>query len=252
MDLIKKGTLFFVLLKFILFNSQIIGTSGSRIENKFGRIEFRNFQIDKRMVYNNYSAIKENKVVANFKNKENNIGIEMNTLKKVLYICLGAFLFIGIQSGYYRIVKKGIKRENISPVNKLDVDCIKNSLSSDLEKTLLKKIHFFESSEKFLKKNITLSYLSHVFNTNPKYLSTFIKLHRERSFNSYINYLRINYIIQKLCGNPIYREYKISYLAEECGYASSQVFICAFRKETGTTPILFITNLKNQMIISHS
>lgn len=143
MDLIKKGTLFFALLKFILFNSQIIGTSGPRIENKFGRIEFRNFQIDKRMVYNNYSAIKENKVDANFKNKENNIGVEMNTLKKVLYVFLGALLFIGIQSGYYRIVRKGIKRENISPINKLDVDCVKNSLPSDLEKTLLKKNALF-------------------------------------------------------------------------------------------------------------
>ncbi|MCT3760543.1 helix-turn-helix transcriptional regulator [Elizabethkingia anophelis] len=252
MDLINKSTLFIALLKFILFNSQMIGVSESGIENKFGYIEFRNFQIDKRMVYNNYSTIKKNEVVANFKNEEINVGVEMNTLKKVLYICLGAFLFIGIQSGYYAIVRKGIKRENISSINKLDVDCVKNSLSSDLEKTLLKKIHFFESSEKFLKKNITLSYLSHLFNTNPKYLSKFIKLHRERSFNSYINYLRINYIIQKLCEKPVYREYKISYLAEECGYASPQVFICAFRKETGMTPILFITNLKNQMVISHS
>ncbi|OCW73497.1 transcriptional regulator [Elizabethkingia anophelis] len=94
--------------------------------------------------------------------------------------------------------------------------------------------------------------MSHLFDTNPKYLSMFIKMHRERSFNSYINYLRINYITRKLCENPVYREYKISYLAEECGYASSQVFICAFRKEMGTTPILFISNLKDQMIISPS
>nr|WP_307835707.1 AraC family transcriptional regulator [Elizabethkingia sp. ASV34] len=31
----------------------------------------------------------------------------------------------------------------------------------------------------------------------------------------------------------------MSYLAEECGYASHQVFINAFRKETGMTPVSY-------------
>ncbi|NHQ71954.1 helix-turn-helix domain-containing protein, partial [Elizabethkingia miricola] len=51
------------------------------------------------------------------------------------------------------------------------------------------------------------------------------------------------YIIDKLYNNPLYREYKISYLAEECGYSSHQVFITAFRKETGMTPSYFIKQL---------
>ncbi|NHQ67331.1 helix-turn-helix transcriptional regulator, partial [Elizabethkingia miricola] len=46
-----------------------------------------------------------------------------------------------------------------------------------------------------------------------------------------------------LYNNPLYREYKISYLAEECGYSSHQVFITAFRKETGMTPSYFIKQL---------
>ncbi|WP_260256382.1 helix-turn-helix domain-containing protein [Elizabethkingia miricola] len=40
----------------------------------------------------------------------------------------------------------------------------------------------------------------------------------------------------------------MSYLAEECGYASSQVFINAFRKETGMTPSYFINGLKSQIV----
>jgi YesN/AraC family two-component response regulator len=137
-----------------------------------------------------------------------------------------------------------LKEDDIETVNYKPFD--KNKMSSEKEKVLVNKLINFEASEKFLKKNLTLSYLSHTLNTNPKYLSHIINLYREQNFNGYINRLRINYISHKLYHNPIYREYKISYLAEECGYASSQVFINAFKKETGMTPSYFIQELKNQ------
>ncbi|WP_407510556.1 helix-turn-helix domain-containing protein [Elizabethkingia anophelis] len=86
-------------------------------------------------------------------------------------------------------------------------------------------------------------------NTNPKYLSQIINLHKEQNFNGYINKLRINYIPHKLYNNLRYREYKISYLAEECSYTSPQVFIRAFKKETGMTPSYFIANLKKVQAI---
>ncbi|MCT4234920.1 transcriptional regulator [Elizabethkingia miricola] len=88
--------------------------------------------------------------------------------------------------------------------------------------------------------------MSNLINTNPKYLSQLINKHKGRNFCGYINYLRINYIINKLYNNILYREYKISYLAEECGYSSLQVFINAFRKETGMTPYYFIKQLKDE------
>ncbi|UHO40750.1 helix-turn-helix transcriptional regulator [Chryseobacterium capnotolerans] len=81
-------------------------------------------------------------------------------------------------------------------------------------------------------------------NTNPKYLSEVIKGYRNHNFTSYINELRINYIIRKLYENPIYREYKITYLAEECGYTTPRVFVNAFKKETGFTPSYFVEQLK--------
>lgn len=102
----------------------------------------------------------------------------------------------------------------------------------------------FENSKNFLKKDLTLTSLSNSFNTNPKYLSEVIKAHRLKSFNGYINSLRINYITNKLYEDHIYREYKISYLSEECGYSSSQVFVIAFKKENKVTPSFYISQLK--------
>lgn len=111
-------------------------------------------------------------------------------------------------------------------------------------KTLLIKLEKFEKSEKYLRKDLSLTWMSNNLSTNPKYLSEVIKVYRENNFTSYINELRINYIIRKLYENPIYREYKITYLAEECGYTTPKVFVNAFKKETGFTPSYFVEQLK--------
>ena len=121
----------------------------------------------------------------------------------------------------------------------------KVTISNDTEKKILKKLKVFEESHRFLKKDINLTSMSHQQNTNPKYLSEVIRIHKSQHFNTYINSLRINYIVQKLYNEPKYREYKISYLAEECGYTSPQVFVIAFKKQTGVTPSYYIERLKS-------
>lgn len=112
-------------------------------------------------------------------------------------------------------------------------------------KGLLKKLEKFEQSEKYLKNEINLTWLANHLNTNPKYLSEIINRFKEKKFNSYINGLRITYIKDKLKENPAYRNYKISYLAQECGYSSPQVFVIAFKKETGIPPSSYIEALNN-------
>jgi len=111
-----------------------------------------------------------------------------------------------------------------------------------LEK-LLKKLHHFEASEKFLKNEVNLTWLANQLNTNPKYLSEVINGYKGSNFNNYLNSLRIQYIVSKLQNDPSYLEYKISNLAGECGYASAQVFLTAFKKEMGMSPSAFIENL---------
>lgn len=133
--------------------------------------------------------------------------------------------------------------------NKFTVVNHKNNISSETEVKLLKKIINFENSEKFIKKDITISFLSNQWDTNPKYLSEVIKKNRSQSFSNYINSLRINYIVYKLYNEPKYREYKISYLAETCGFGSSQVFVLAFKKVNGVTPSYFIQNLREEDVV---
>lgn len=123
-------------------------------------------------------------------------------------------------------------------------DATLSKITDDTTRELLQKLQKFEDSDKYLRKNINLTWLANDFNSNTRYVSAIIKDQRNKTFNNYINGLRISYITHKLVEDPKYREYKIIYLAKECGYASSQVFVNAFKKEIGFTPSYFINRIR--------
>ncbi|MCT2563896.1 AraC family transcriptional regulator [Chryseobacterium herbae] len=126
------------------------------------------------------------------------------------------------------------------------------NITDETVKMILAKLEKFEKSQKFIKKDLSLTSLANDLNTNTRYLSEIIKLYKENNYNNYINGLRINYITNKLYENPIYREYKISYLAEACGFSSREVFAVIFKKETGVSPSYFINNLRKDSLESAS
>ncbi|MDR6919260.1 helix-turn-helix domain-containing protein [Chryseobacterium sp. 2987] len=140
------------------------------------------------------------------------------------------------------------KKEN-SPIKSSEIIRNKENKGStgipnDTAKSLLQKLEKFEASEKYLKKEASLTWLANNLNTNTKYLSEIIKIERGKNFSNYINGLRINYIVDKLYNNPKYREYKISHLIEESGFVTHKVFVAAFKNEHGVTPSYFIEKLK--------
>ena len=93
---------------------------------------------------------------------------------------------------------------------------------------MVQKLTQFENSKHFTKQDMSLAMLASQFDTNTKYLSEVINTHKNKNFNSYINELRINYIIDKLKNNNKYSQYKISYLAEESGFSSHSSFATVF------------------------
>ena len=109
---------------------------------------------------------------------------------------------------------------------------------------MVQKLSQFENSKQFTKQDMSLAMLASYFDTNTKYLSEVINTHKDKNFNSYINELRINYIIDKLKNNRTYLQYKISYLAEESGFSSHSSFATVFKAVTGIPPTVFIEMLK--------
>lgn len=136
--------------------------------------------------------------------------------------------------------------EKTAPQNTLNIER-KFNIHDNTINQILSKLDKFEKSERFLKKDMSLTYLANMLDTNPNYLSMIINQYKDKNFNNYLNGLRINHLIKLLYKEPLYREYKIAYLSEYCGFISRDVFGVAFKKETGMTPSYFINQLKTDL-----
>lgn len=128
----------------------------------------------------------------------------------------------------------------------------KSTIPFETEQALLAKLKRFEGSVKFTSNDMSLAVLAGQFETNTKYLSEIINKHYDMNFNTYINKLRINFIVEKLKSDPNFRNYKISYLAETSGFSSHSSFATVFKSITGIAPITFIELLKNEMEVSNA
>lgn len=124
-------------------------------------------------------------------------------------------------------------------INDIETDS-GHRISSSVEREILDKLMKFEDSEKFRNPKLTITTLAVQLKTNPTYLSTVIKTHANKNFNTYINELRIGYICEKIHLHPEYLNYKISYLAEDCGFASHSTFSTIFKSVTGISPSVFL------------
>ncbi|MDQ0782561.1 AraC-like DNA-binding protein [Chryseobacterium sp. W4I1] len=116
-------------------------------------------------------------------------------------------------------------------------------MTSETESKLLELLDEFEKGELYNNKNMSLSFLAAELNTNTKYLSYVINQHKNTDFKTYVNRLRINYIVDKLINDEKYRQYKISILAEECGFSSHSKFASVFKAVTDFSPSSYIKYL---------
>lgn len=108
---------------------------------------------------------------------------------------------------------------------------------------ILSELEKFEEANRFIEKNVSLSKLAVLCNTNNKYLSNVIHVYKLSNFSDYINRLRVNYVVQKLDEDPVFREYKVSVVAKEAGFSSSNKLAAAFKRELGVLPSDYIKSL---------
>lgn len=118
-------------------------------------------------------------------------------------------------------------------------------IPKEKEKEILDKLNQFEESKKYLDNKMSLATLAAQLDTNTKYLSEIINKYKDKNFNSYINALRIKYVIHLLSTDRSYHQYKISYIAEICGFTTHSAFTNIFKSVTGLSPNEYIQNLRN-------
>lgn len=134
----------------------------------------------------------------------------------------------------------GVKNK---PKNKIEKEPIKD-INSETIALILKQLEKFENEKKFLEKDWNLVSLSAAFNSNTKYLAAILNYYRDMRIHEYINGLRIEYIINLLRTEPIYRKYTYAALAQEAGFSSTQRFANAFLARAGMPVNYFIEQIK--------
>ncbi len=78
-------------------------------------------------------------------------------------------------------------------------------ISDEIIQNILEQLNGFEEKKCYLKPNITTTNLAKKFNTNSKYISKIVNTHKKKSFIKYINDLRVNYAVDRLKLDTIFR-----------------------------------------------
>ena len=153
------------------------------------------------------------------------------------------------QLAFEKIINSG----TTEPINSENTDKQNNQeISPDIETGILKKLEKFEQTKKYIEKDMTLSKMASLLNTNTKYVTKVIAKHRGKGTIDYITDLKIDYIIEILKTENKYRNYTNKALAEEAGFGSTQNFTRAFKAQTGISPTYFIYQLKKSMTTGNS
>jgi len=191
---------------------------------------------------------------------------QTNSYSKILLIiCLVVIIALGfiiyyrirkqkqIQEKYNKLLIKIEDEAHAEPVKlPLQYDVNKNvKLDKNIVEKLLNDISKFEADEGFLEKGLTLKKLADYFKTNTSYLSQVINEYKGSNFNSYINFLRINYATQKIYHDKEWRKYSIEHVAAASGFSNRQSFSNIFLEQNGIRPADFIKKRVKELEGNH-
>jgi|GEM_PF-627564 len=111
---------------------------------------------------------------------------------------------------------------------------------NEIQKKLLK----LEHKNEFLNPEFKLSYLAKKLGTNTTYLSAFFNDFLQKGFSQYLQEKRIEYLLNLLNQENVYRKYTVQAISEHIGYKSASAFTKIFKKHTGISFSLYLEKLK--------
>ncbi|WP_109299576.1 helix-turn-helix domain-containing protein [Aquimarina sp. AU474] len=142
-------------------------------------------------------------------------------------------------SNKYMQLTKTIEQKKEKRINSVEVPI-------EIKKEILKKLEDFQHNHKYLKNDLSLNSVSKTLKTNSSYLSKVINIDKQKSFNNYINDLRIEYCVDQIKNNKQFKQYSVRSMAGEVGFNNIQSFAKAFYKKMGCKPAEYIKNACSQ------
>ncbi|MPT31473.1 MAG: helix-turn-helix domain-containing protein, partial [Chryseobacterium sp.] len=173
-------------------------------------------------------------------NHINKVNDEKLKSQKYLFRKIYITIFLAFICGFAVVYFLYRSKKNKAEESVVETDAKNFVIPDKTEKRILKKLEEFENKQKYIQKNVSLKMLAQQFDTNPNYLSEIVNNHKNSNFNTYINNLRVDYIVEKIRQDPEYRKYKVSYLADECGFSSHSLFTKIFKNRMDLSPTEFL------------
>ena len=160
-----------------------------------------------------------------------------NTTKIIYQIIFSLLCLIIAISFLFKRKKNNVLHKKVTNHKKSSI------LKKETMIEIIGNLELLEKENFYLSLNCNAYNTAKKINTNTTYLSKAINAHHKKSFNDYINTLRIEYILEKLSQDKRYKSYSIESLTKELGYKSSDSFRKAFKKHTGSLPSEYLKTL---------
>jgi AraC-like DNA-binding protein len=142
---------------------------------------------------------------------------------------------------------KASVQEEIS-VKNAKPQAISLGIDSAIIDEVLQELDVFEKGEAYLTNQISLKDVAKIVNTNSKYLSKIVNTYKGKNFTTYINDLRIDYLVSHVQTDTKFQKYTIRAIAEEIGFSNPEGFSRAFQKKTGLKPSYFIKKVRETAV----
>lgn len=143
--------------------------------------------------------------------------------------------------GYAALMTRMKKKRLLFLKKKLGHNYVNSGLGEEQAARYTKQIRdYFESTECFLRTDLSLESLSKELVISKHYLSEIFNIHIGKSFYGFIAEYRITYAIERLKNES--GRLKIESLAHECGFNSKTSFNRYFKEITGSNPSEYISN----------
>lgn len=123
-------------------------------------------------------------------------------------------------------------------------------MNPTLVESILNQLQEFEKEEGFLNPQVSQKLLSENFGTNSTYLSKIINVYKGKNFNTYINDLKLDYILNLLKTDRKYLNKDVKELSQISGFLNPENFSDNFQRKFKIKPSYFIKKMKENIEIN--
>ena len=195
-------------------------------------------------------------ILENHKKTINSIDSKNQKSKKLILVISSIIVSIAllilayslIQQNKYKRRFKLLQEKDVS--KKIETKSIKNTKNKpDIPDEIFTKteayLEHFENDKGFLTHTINAEKLAQQIGTNRPYFSKAFNYLKNESFNVYLRNLRLDYALERLREDKIFRKYTIKTIANESGFSNPESFSKYFYKKYGIYPSYYIKSLEN-------